>query len=482
MKYIKKIILENFQSHKYSEIVLEDGLNIIVGPSDSGKTAILRAIKWALYNEPAGDFFIREGSNEVSVTIHFSDNSQLVRFRSRSKNIYKLIYNNGEELRLEGFGTGVPEEIREAIGIYKINLGGNETSSVSLAEQLEGPFLLSEKSSTRASAIGQLVGVDIIDEALREVLKDTRALNINKKSLEENIDNFTEEIKTYDYLTDLKSDINIVSEIRQKLFDTDNLISILKNNHASLLKLHDEMDKLKIIKDDLSRIDDVDKILIDLQDSYIRHWRLGNFYKNLSRVNIGISENKKIVDELNDIDCSINIKNKLSLNIADYKRLQNLSKEYSEVKKEREFWKENINILSRHHEYEDKIIKIEENYMRMIKLVNIRDRYYKVKSILIKGQKYIDDFKFLEEIMDISKKLESHLIILTKLNKLSSNLVTIQKDIASELKSIEEINSKNEELIHKYKYILNKIEKCPLCFSEIDDNKIEHIVQHYVGG
>lgn len=482
MKYIKKIILENFQSHKYSEIVLEDGLNIIVGPSDSGKTAILRAIKWALYNEPAGDFFIREGSNEVSVTIHFSDNSQLVRFRSRSKNIYKLVYNNGEELRLEGFGTGVPEEIREAIGIYKINLGGNETSSVSLAEQLEGPFLLSEKSSTRASAIGQLVGVDIIDKALREVLRDTRTLNINKKTLEENIDNLTDEIKTYDYLTEFKSNIAKVSEIRQKLSDTDSLINILKNSHTSLLKLYGEMDELKIIKDDLSRLDDVDEILIALQDNYIRHWRLSNYHKNLHRVNISISENVKIVDELKDIDSFIKIKNKLNFNIEHFKKLQNLSKQYSKIKEEANYWKQGINILSKHHEYEEKISKIEESYKRMIKLSNIRDRYYKIRSSLIKGQNYIDDFISLDEIVDINRNLEYHLSILNKLHKLSLNILTIRKNIESELRSIEEIKNTSEELINKYKYILNKIEKCPLCFSEIDDNKIEHIVQHYVGG
>ena len=59
MRYIKKIILENFQSHKYSVIELNEELNVIVGPSDSGKSAIIRGLKWALYNEPSGDYFIR---------------------------------------------------------------------------------------------------------------------------------------------------------------------------------------------------------------------------------------------------------------------------------------------------------------------------------------------------------------------------------------------------------------------------------------
>ena len=49
MRYIKKIILQNFQSHKYSIVELDEQLNVIVGPSDSGKSAIIRALKWVLY-------------------------------------------------------------------------------------------------------------------------------------------------------------------------------------------------------------------------------------------------------------------------------------------------------------------------------------------------------------------------------------------------------------------------------------------------
>lgn len=58
---IKKVIIENFQSHKYSVIDFNEGLNAIVGPTDSGKTAVFRSLKWVLYNEPQGDYFIREG-------------------------------------------------------------------------------------------------------------------------------------------------------------------------------------------------------------------------------------------------------------------------------------------------------------------------------------------------------------------------------------------------------------------------------------
>src|SRR5699024_6283239 len=292
MKYIKKIILENFQSHKYTEFELNEKLNIIVGPSDSGKTAIIRGIKWALYNEPAGDFFIREGQNKVSVSLIFSDNTQLTRYRTKTKNVYELIYNNGEELRLEGFGTGVPEEIKEAIGIYKINLDGKETSSINLAEQLEGSFLLSEKTSTRASAVGQLVGVDVIDDALREVLKDTRTLNVTKKNLEEHMNHLRDEIKSFDYLKELKTTINKASNIKEKLIEFQNLVDKLNNSFETLKEIYDEMSKLQKIINRLNRLNDIDEILSSLQGQYTRYWYLNNYNKNLQKVKRTIENNE----------------------------------------------------------------------------------------------------------------------------------------------------------------------------------------------
>ena len=42
-------------------------------PSDQGKSAIIRGIKWALFNEPSGDFYKRR-RKECSVTVIFNDN------------------------------------------------------------------------------------------------------------------------------------------------------------------------------------------------------------------------------------------------------------------------------------------------------------------------------------------------------------------------------------------------------------------------
>src|SRR5205085_9883685 len=49
---ITELEIKGYQSHEDTKIAFTGGLNAIVGPSDSGKSAILRALRFVLYNEP----------------------------------------------------------------------------------------------------------------------------------------------------------------------------------------------------------------------------------------------------------------------------------------------------------------------------------------------------------------------------------------------------------------------------------------------
>ena len=45
---LQKVILENFQAHEMSVIEFTEGINVICGASDQGKSSVIRAIRWAL--------------------------------------------------------------------------------------------------------------------------------------------------------------------------------------------------------------------------------------------------------------------------------------------------------------------------------------------------------------------------------------------------------------------------------------------------
>lgn len=56
-----KLRIQNFQAHKDTTIEFDRITTIVGGPSDTGKSAVLRALKWVVKNEPKGTSFIRDG-------------------------------------------------------------------------------------------------------------------------------------------------------------------------------------------------------------------------------------------------------------------------------------------------------------------------------------------------------------------------------------------------------------------------------------
>ena len=238
MNSIEKIILVNFQSHVYSELSLSKGVNVIVGPSDSGKTAIMRALRWNMFNDPSGVDFVREGESEVSVTIRFQNNVEVERKRTRSKNQYILRQPDEEELIFEGFGKNVPTEIEEAIGIKKVMLDDKKSLPLNFSDQLDGPFLLQETDAYKAQAIGRMVGVDLLDETMRDTLRDKKQIAVRREVLEADLKDTEESLKAF-------SDLNEKIVVREKVGEILFSVSTLREN-VELAKAY--MQELKSIE------------------------------------------------------------------------------------------------------------------------------------------------------------------------------------------------------------------------------------------
>ncbi len=482
MKFIKRVILENFQSHKYSVIDFNEGLNVIVGPSDSGKSAIIRGIKWALYNEPSGDYFIREGATECSVTIEFNDNVILKRYRSKYKNIYILTDRDGNDIKFEGFGSGVPEEITETVGIKKINLDSDSSNAINLGEQLEGAFLLSEKTSVRASAIGRLVGVNIIDDALKDVLRDNRNLNIDKKNIEDNIQNIEAEIKKYDYLDELKIKFKRLENLKIKLIELENKVDILNKLNKILNEVQIEKETQTIILKKLEQIDNLNEIINSVDNKIYKYKSLNNYNDNLKNIANRIEESNYVIENLKDIDLIRDKISKLDILCNKVEKYRGISDKYSKLVTEKDALVHTIEKLDDLEDIENKLTSMNYKYIKLKDLNSVKVKYDNIiKSISI-GNEYLKRFKDID-------KCEKDLSLLDNKSNLLSNYINIydkllinHNEISKELNVLKDINASIDISLTKYQDLLKKIEICPFCLSDIDDDKIEHIINHYIGG
>jgi DNA repair protein SbcC/Rad50 len=203
MKQISKVLIENFQSHLRSEFDFGRGLNVIIGPSDNGKSAVLRAIRWCLYNEPRGTDFVRSGARECRVTVTMSDGAEIVRelqvraSGTAARSRYVVRVPDQEPQIFEGFGTEVPAEVMRAHGMPQVLLDTDKRVLLSFGTQLEGPFLMTESGSFRARAIGRLLGVHVVDAAARGTQKDLRQVKLEIGRMDQRLQQYDQELQQY---------------------------------------------------------------------------------------------------------------------------------------------------------------------------------------------------------------------------------------------------------------------------------------------
>lgn len=90
--------LKNFQSISEADLEFTEGLNLIVGQSNSGKTAILRAVTSVVNNPSRGKLYIKKGTGSTEVTINLDGNS-ITWKRTPSESTYVI---NGETFKKTG--------------------------------------------------------------------------------------------------------------------------------------------------------------------------------------------------------------------------------------------------------------------------------------------------------------------------------------------------------------------------------------------
>lgn len=478
MIWISKVILENFQSHKYSVMEFDQGLNAIVGSTDSGKTAIFRAIKWALYNEPQGDYFVREGEDYVSVKVYFNSGVIVNRFRRKTKNGYELTYPDGEIMIFEGFGTRVPEEILEATNIRKVNFTPTENRSLNMAEQLDAPFLLSETPRVRAAAIGKLVEADVVDEALSQTNIDLRNKRRELKEAKEDLDSIRDNLKEYEYLDSLADTIEKLEEIQEKKDTLEIKLGKLDLIKENLTVIIDRKKELKVILKGLRFIKLGEEI-------YLKAEKYRLFLERLDGISDKLSSTEKLAVSYANVTRELSVVNNIESSISGCEnmililgQLEKISKRLSSLfmqKAEYETISQELNRL-------EEAIVVEKNIEKYInRLSYIFERGKNLKFLgkrINNGEKYLESLGKIEESEEIFIQISGMVDKIVILEKVSQDIKKFRFSINREEVSLEKQKEFIKNQVEKYYDFLKVLKVCPTCYRTIDINDIEGLVEH----
>jgi hypothetical protein len=172
-----KIRVQQFQSIADSTLTVE-GFTAVTGPSNRGKSALLRAVSSALFSR-AGDEFVRLGASASRVTITdlpAADGSRhtVVWTKGKSANAFTVdgvVYDKG--------GSGAPE-VLEALGYRDLWIGDKtrqrgEALRAQVADQFDGLFLLTRSGSFFAEVVAAISRVMVLQRASRGASTDLKA-------------------------------------------------------------------------------------------------------------------------------------------------------------------------------------------------------------------------------------------------------------------------------------------------------------------
>ncbi|WP_051261916.1 AAA family ATPase [Desulfovibrio inopinatus] len=148
---IKKLILKNFLAHGDTEIEFTPGLNILSGPNNTGKSAVVEALR-CLAENPVPQHFIRHGAKEARVCAVLEDDVTITWIRRKTYALYEVQYPNREAPEVFAkFGRRPPDDIRSLLRLDQVDIEGGKTLDVHIGNQREPVFLFRESGPVQAS-------------------------------------------------------------------------------------------------------------------------------------------------------------------------------------------------------------------------------------------------------------------------------------------------------------------------------------------
>lgn len=241
---INSVHIKNFQIHEDTIINFGPTVNVIAGPSHNGKSAVFKAIRWALFNEPNGDSFIKHGSKGgANVTLSIDDHS-ITRERSAKTNQYSL-----DGTVLKAMGTGVPDTISSVV---------NMDGSLNVQSQFDPFFMLQETSGSVAKKLNQIVGIEVIDVSLKKINSLLMERKKKREYVKESLETKEQSLKNFDGVEDTLSGIQQVESLLSERDEVEYNKQYLSDYLSKSIMYTDQINNISFYNEEV--LDNIEKM------------------------------------------------------------------------------------------------------------------------------------------------------------------------------------------------------------------------------
>ncbi len=209
----------------------DDLITTLTGPSDRGKSSVIRALRWLCLNR-APKQHINLKSEDASVKL-VVDGHIIIRKQGPGKNLYIL---DGRKFR--SFNKKVPDEIAAILNISELNF----------QRQLDPHFWISLPPPQLSKELNKLVDLEVIDRSISNINHKLRKTKIEVEISEDRLKKLRQEKKSLAWT--IEADIQL-REIERR----NDLLIGTQSSAIKLRSLVSDMERVNAsIKDDTKRL------------------------------------------------------------------------------------------------------------------------------------------------------------------------------------------------------------------------------------
>jgi exonuclease SbcC len=275
---ITKIILENFQSHQYTELDIDAAITLITGSSDSGKSSLVRALRWVFFNRAPKGNFIQDKKKTARVTLIYDTGDVLIRERDSKVNQYRLNDDVYKALK-----TDVPVQISN---FHKVTVDNCQW-------QLHHLFLLDETPGLVAKRLNEVADLSIMTETsivVKALVREAEAKVTEKEAV---VLGLTDQLQDLDWVSDAKERLAAAVKLRENFEVVQTDLGILRE---SVVNVEATQAKLGLFPD-LSGLVVVNSTLEQCQDRAGLFQKISGLQEILQKIS-GLQETLKQLPEI----------------------------------------------------------------------------------------------------------------------------------------------------------------------------------------
>lgn len=445
---VKRMELVNFQSHERSEFDFSDGLNIFVGESGNGKSAVLRAFDFVLNNKKKNPRdYIQVGADKTEVTLFLSNGLQITREVERKKTgingytIYNEKTGETEKTNTKYGDTVLPE----LLGLSKVIYDVKQAKSGMVKSELDINFIRQASSwffigdglsgGDRAKLIGSIFGTHYSDAVIRDLEKELKDNKKTEKIREVDLSSVEESLKEFSHLDDLEARLEKAEEINAQ-------IEQKKDKLARLIRLKEEQEQK------------------ELNLSNVNNWLMK--VPNLSKLNQKISDLRISIHKKNSL---ILIDNRIKNGIAQWTKNEKSLASLSGIPEASQKLRRLLSLSEKEKGLREELNKVNEKLRLASELEN------RLKA----ADSYIERFVHLKKAGESLAVLKVKQERLEKLKFFKVEAISKYKDF--KIVSLE-ASQKNEEKINfsnQYVSTIKASASCPTCYHELDETAVKRI-------